>query len=60
MSARHFVAVRTTPGGPAPAQTARALAHSKEALARDREWLAHTGGALTAAEARLRQRVEAL
>ena len=60
MSARHFVAVRNTPGGPAPAETARALALSRDALAHDREWLARTGDALTAAEAHLRQRAGAL
>ena len=60
MSAKHFVEVRSTHGGPAPVETARALVQSKEALARDRAWLVKTGDALTTAEARLRQRAEAL
>jgi argininosuccinate lyase len=60
MSARHFVEVRRTPGGPSPDETARALAASREALARDRGWLAETGDRLTAAEERLRARSRAL
>jgi argininosuccinate lyase len=39
ISARNFVEVRNTPGGPAPAETARALASSRERAAADREWL---------------------
>ncbi|MBM3819697.1 MAG: argininosuccinate lyase [Acidimicrobiia bacterium] len=60
MSARHFVEVRRTPGGPAPEETARASAASREALARDRRWLADTGERLTAADERLRDRARAL
>ena len=33
MSPRHFVEVRTTPGGPAPAETTRALQESRTRLA---------------------------
>ena len=46
MSARHFVEVRQTPGGPAPSETARALVDSRETLAADESWLAcHRGPA---------------
>lgn len=38
-SARHFIEVRRTPGGPAPSETARALGMSSERLERDRAWL---------------------
>jgi argininosuccinate lyase len=60
MSARHFVDVRRTLGGPAPAETARAIGASRDALARDRGWLAETAERLTAADERLRQRAQAL
>ena len=60
MSARHFVEVRQTPGGPAPAETSRALGRSREILAADESWLGATGDRLAAAQARLRQRAEAL
>jgi argininosuccinate lyase len=38
LSPRHFVAVRQTPGGPAPAETARAIRDSNEALEKDTAW----------------------
>jgi argininosuccinate lyase len=60
MSPRHFVEVRTTPGGPAPAETGRALGESAAALQRDREWVVRTGDALTAADTHLRERTQAL
>jgi len=60
MSPRHFVEVRRTSGGPAPAETARALDRSREALAGDRTWLAAASGRLAGAHARLRQRAQAL
>jgi argininosuccinate lyase len=60
MSARHFVEVRRTPGGPAPVETARALAHARETLAADKSWFADVGDKLAAAQAQLRQRAEAL
>ena len=60
MSARHFVEVRQTPGGPAPAETTRAIEDSREALARDRAWLAATSDRLADAHARLRRRAQAL
>jgi argininosuccinate lyase len=54
LSARHFVEVRKTHGGPAPSETARAIGVSRDALARDEQWLAATRGRLDAAAARLR------
>ena len=60
MSPRHFVEVRQTAGGPAPAETARALRRSRELLASDQSWVAATGDRLETAHARLRQRAEAL
>jgi argininosuccinate lyase len=60
LSPRHFVDVRQTPGGPAPSETARALAQSRTAAASDRTWLAETAGRLAAAHARLRHRSQSL
>jgi argininosuccinate lyase len=53
LSPRHFVSVRRTLGGPAPEETARAIAASRAALAADREWWGHATAALAAAERRL-------
>ena len=39
LSPRHFVEVRKTPGGPAPSETARAIAASRLRLAEDDGWL---------------------
>jgi len=54
LSPRHFVAVRTTPGGPAPETTARALAASRRALETDRAWVSGRIEALRAAERQLK------
>ena len=54
-SARQFVEVRRTPGGPAPSETARALAASRERLDRDRAWLSAATKKLDEAEATRRQ-----
>jgi argininosuccinate lyase len=60
LSARHFVEVRKTPGGPAPDETARAAAASRRRLEDDLDaWRAATN-ALTAAERRLASRIAAL
>ena len=60
MSAPHFVSVRTTHGGPAPSETGRALAESGRVLAADRDgWRARREN-LARAEARLKERVQAL
>ena len=60
MSPRHFVEVRATLGGPAPAETARALEESRTLLATDRAWLAARRAALTNAAATLTARSAAL
>jgi argininosuccinate lyase len=60
LSARHFVNVRQTPGGPAPSETARAVAQSRELVVADRVWHTNTAGRLAAAQARLRQRARSL
>ena len=59
-SPRHFVEVRRTPGGPAPAETTRAIALSRDVLGRDRAWLEKTHEALRDADARRRQRSQML
>ena len=38
LSARHFIDVRNSPGGPAPSETGRAIAGSRELLASDDKW----------------------
>jgi argininosuccinate lyase len=53
LSARHFIDVRRTPGGPAPAETARAIARSRELLAEDTNWLSEAQGKLHGADQRL-------
>jgi argininosuccinate lyase len=60
LSPVHFVDVRRTRGGPAPAETARAVTASSEALQRDESRLAAIRDALAAAETRLRARSRAL
>jgi argininosuccinate lyase len=60
MSPRYFVDVRKTAGGPAPAETRRALADAEAAAQRDRAWLSLAAGALAAADDRLRERSAAL
>ncbi len=60
LSPRHFVDVRRTPGGPAPSETTRALGEARARLDRDMGWWAASRDALAAAEARLRDRAEAL
>ncbi|MGH9372424.1 MAG: argininosuccinate lyase, partial [Vicinamibacterales bacterium] len=60
LSPRHFVATRTTHGGPAPSETARAIAQSESILAADAEWFAAAVGRLKAAEEGLRESAAAL
>jgi hypothetical protein len=60
LSAHHFVEVRKTYGGPAPEETARASAASREQLARDEEWWQRVTAALSDAERRLTERNAAL
>ena len=56
LSPEHFVGVRRTHGGPAPAETARALAASEATLADDERWVAAAHEAQAAATTRLRER----
>jgi argininosuccinate lyase len=60
LSPRYFVMVRQTAGGPAPAETARAVALSRDALLADGEWLTARRTALGAAQRVLRDRAAAL
>jgi len=60
LSPRYFVDIRRTHGGPAPEETARALAASRRQLEGDDAWWANATGALTAAERRLAERSAAL
>jgi argininosuccinate lyase len=60
MSARHFVEVRQTLGGPAPAQTTQALQESRHRLAADRSWLDERRAAVASAHASLKMRSAAL
>jgi argininosuccinate lyase len=60
LSPEHFVRVRGTWGGPAPEETAGAIAESRERLARDGAWIAGARDQLARAADRLRERVVAL
>jgi argininosuccinate lyase len=60
LSPRHFVDVRTTPGGPAPGETTRAIAESRARLAADRTWWQSVTGSLEEAERRLAERAAGL
>ena len=53
LSPQHFVRVRTTPGGPAPSETARAHDVSRKRLTADTAWLEDTIAALRAADREL-------
>jgi argininosuccinate lyase len=56
LSPRHFVEVRQTAGGPAPAEVDRALAESGSKLAADTCWSTGAKDALASAASRLRER----
>ncbi len=60
LSPLHFVKVRRTLGGPAPEETARALAEQRDLLARDHVAWQTRRDRLTRAEQQLRQRSRAL
>ncbi len=60
LSPRHFVEIRRTYGGPAPAETTLALEESRRLLAEDDRWRADRLQHLAAAEAELRERSAAL
>ncbi|HTV00234.1 MAG TPA: argininosuccinate lyase [Luteitalea sp.] len=60
LSARHFVDVRQTLGGPSPIRTTEALDAAREQLSADRTWTTQTRTRLQAARTGLRAAVEAL
>ena len=60
LSAKRFVEVRRTLGGPAPEPTAAALSASQRALEDDSSWCSRSTQALTAAERTLAERTENL
>jgi hypothetical protein len=60
LSPRHFIDIRTTHGGPAPAETGRALEAARAGLVADQTWLARTRQRLVAAAATLKAGSEAL
>jgi argininosuccinate lyase len=60
LSPEHFIKMRTTPGGPAPAETARAINRSRELLRLDEEWSSATAGKLREAEHQLREAAASL
>jgi argininosuccinate lyase len=57
---RHFVRVRTTPGGPAPSEMARAIAASRQAVECDERWLADVRQKLQRADEALTRAAAAL
>ena len=58
LSAKHFVEVRKTPGGPAPSETARAIAVALPKLEGDTKWLADAVTRLRGAERDLKTSVQ--
>ena len=60
LSPEHFVRVRKTAGGPAPEESARAIARSRATLARDTDWHGKAIERLRVAEASLREAVSGL
>ena len=60
LSARNFVEARRTPGGPAPAETSRALDAARELLQRDRAWVASAHKQVEDAATRRSERARAL
>jgi argininosuccinate lyase len=60
LSARHFVEVRTTPGGPAPSETTGAIDESRHMLSTDTQWLQEARHRLASAHHQLRDRIVSL
>jgi argininosuccinate lyase len=60
LSARHFIDVRTTPGGPAPSETGRAIGASRKILTSDEAWRDDARGRLAGAAQRLKAASAAL
>jgi argininosuccinate lyase len=60
LSPARFVRVRQTPGGPAPEQTTRAIAVSRERLGEDSRWFETTVTRLRSAEEDLKRAIAAI
>jgi argininosuccinate lyase len=60
LSPRHFVEVRTTPGGPAPGETTRAVGESRTRLDADQSWRQSAIRVLEDAERHLAERASLL
>jgi argininosuccinate lyase len=60
LSARHFVSVRRTSGGPAPSEMARAIGASRMLLESDARWIGDARGKLQRADEALTQAASAL
>ena len=60
LSARHFVGVRKTSGGPAPSEMSRAIAVSRTLLESDTRWIADAREKLQTADEALTQAASAL
>ena len=60
LSPKHFVEIRRTPGGPAPAETTLALGESRNRLQDDRRWLEERVDRLREAQSELQRRAQSL
>jgi hypothetical protein len=60
LSARHFVEVRKTAGGPALSEISRALTQSRALLDSDRQWQSNVRNKLQCADERLTEAAKAL
>jgi argininosuccinate lyase len=60
LSPEYFVRIRTTPGGPAPAQIEGAISSSRTRLVEDEDWLRSTERKLRESETRLEQALASL
>ena len=60
LSPEYFVRIRTTPGGPAPAQIDGAIAESRTRLDADERWIRETERGLRQSEAALEAAIAAL
>jgi len=60
LSPRHFVAVRTTHGGPSPSEIGRAIGESKNTLSEDEDWLRCARERLRAAGEKLKDAADRL
>ena len=60
LSPRHFIEIRTTPGGPAPGEITRAIARSRCTCDEDAGWFAEASARLARAEETLKAAAQAL